>query len=63
MASGHGNTVAAWVGVSIMLLAFIVGSVGILIDDWTVFGASVGLFFVGPIVGLVLQKLGFGQAR
>ena len=63
MASGHGNTVAAWVGVSIMMLAFVLGSIGILVNDWTMFWVSVGLFLVGPFVGLVLQKLGFGQVR
>ena len=63
MASGHGNTVAAWVGVSIMMLAFVLGSIGILVNDWTMFWVSVGLFFVRPFVRFVLQKLGFGQAR
>lgn len=62
MASGHGNTVAAWVGVSIMMAGFILGSVAILVDRWPLFWVSVALLGVGPLIGFLLQKLGFGQA-
>jgi hypothetical protein len=63
MSAKHGNTVAAWVGVAIMMTAFVVGAIGLLIGSSTTFWASVGIFFVGPFAGSVLQKLGYGQAR
>lgn len=63
MSARHGNTVAAWVGVAIMLAAFVIGAVGLLIGSASVFWASIIVFLVGPVAGFVLQKLGFGQAR
>ena len=61
MAANHGNTVAAWTAVAIIMAAFLVGAVGILIGNWPVFWAAVVLAAVGGITGKVLQLMGFGQ--
>ena len=60
-AEGHGNTVAAWVAVAIIMAAFIIGGLGVAVGNWTVFWGSVVLAAVGAVAGKVLQLLGFGQ--
>ncbi len=57
---GHGNSPAAWVAVTIMLIAFALGTVFFWFDLPMLVWASAGLFVVGAIVGLVLAKLGYG---
>ena len=57
---GHGSSPAAWVAVTIMLVAFTIGTFAFWFDlPWLVW-ASAGLLVVGLIVGLVLSKMGFG---
>lgn len=62
---GHGNSPAAWVAVTIMLIAFVIGTLAFWFSangaelQWLVW-ASVGLLVVGAIVGAVLAKLGYG---
>jgi hypothetical protein len=56
----HGNTPAAWTGVLIILVGFVVGGIGLVIDNWWVFWAGVIIGVVGPIVGKIMQKLGLG---
>ncbi len=52
----HGNTPAAWTGVLIILVGFVVGGIGLVIDNWPMFWVGV----VGPVVGKVMQKMGLG---
>ena len=63
MSASHGNTVAAWVAVAIIMAAFIVGAAGILMANWMIFWGSVVLAAVGGIAGKVLQMMGFGQSH
>jgi Family of unknown function (DUF6704) len=56
----HGNTPAAWTGVVIILVGFLVGGIGLVIHNWTVFWIGVVIAVVGPIVGKVLQMVGMG---
>ena len=62
MTAHHGNTVAAWTAVAVIMTAFVIGAVGILIGNWVVFWASVVLALVGGVLGKVLQLMGFGQS-
>ena len=57
---GHGNSPAAWVAVTIMLVAFAAGTVAFWLDLPVFVWASAGLFVLGAIVGVVLSKLGYG---
>ena len=57
----HGNTVAAWTAVAIITIAFIVGTLAIVLGNWPMFWVGVGLVVVGAIVGKVLSMLGFGK--
>jgi len=57
---GHGHSPAAWTAVTIMLIAFVIGTVAFFLElDWLVW-ASAGLLVVGIIVGWVLARVGYG---
>ena len=57
---GHGHSPAAWTAVTIMLIAFAIGTVAFVLDvQWLVW-ASAGLLVVGAIVGWALAKAGYG---
>lgn len=57
---GHGNSVASWTAVVIMLIAFVIGTVAFFLDEqWLVWGAA-GLFVLGLVIGWILAKLGYG---
>lgn len=56
----HGQTPAAWTAVVIIIAAFIVGTVALIINQWWLFWAAVGLVVVGGIVGKVMQMMGLG---
>lgn len=56
----HGNTPAAWTGVTIILIGFVVGGIGMVIDVWALFWVGVALVPIGAIVGKIMQKMGMG---
>ena len=56
----HGRTLAAWTGSVIALIAFIVGGIAVVIPNWPLFWASVGLLAIALIVTVVLQRMGYG---
>jgi len=60
MADNHGNTPAAWTGVTVAMLGFLVGGVGLMLDP-----VSMTLFWVGCALGVgslvvfaVMAKMG-----
>ncbi|GAA3645625.1 HGxxPAAW family protein [Microbacterium marinilacus] len=57
---GHGHSPAAWTTVIIMLVAISVGTVALFVDSWPVFWVAVGILVLGPIVGWVMSKAGYG---
>jgi hypothetical protein len=57
----HGNTPAAWTGVTVILAGFVVGGIGLVAWNWLTFWIGVGLCVVGPIVGKIMQKMGLGD--
>jgi len=60
MSAGHGSTPAAWTGVAIVLLGFVVGGLGLVLENMPMFFAGVALGPVGAIVGYVMAKMGMG---
>ena len=59
----HGNTPAAWTAVTIIMVAFVVGAIGVLTANWLLFWiGGVGLVVVGVVVGKVMQMMGMGTA-
>ena len=64
MADNHGNTPAAWTGVTVAMLGFIVGGVGLMLDP-----VSMTLFWVGCALGVgalvvfaVMAKMGLNSS-
>ncbi|WP_157156106.1 MULTISPECIES: DUF6704 family protein [unclassified Diaminobutyricimonas] len=57
---GHGNSPAAWTAVTIMLIAFVIGTIAFFMEiSWLVW-ASGALVIVGLITGWALSKAGYG---
>ena len=57
----HGNTPAAWTAVVIMMVAFLIGTIGVVIAKPVVFWIGVALIAVGAIVGKVMAMMGLGK--
>ena len=64
MSTSHGNTPAAWTASLIIMLAFLIGTIGVVMANWYVFWiGGVGLGIVGIIAGWVMSMMGMGNAR
>jgi hypothetical protein len=59
----HGSTPAAWTAVAIITIAFIVGTLGIMMANWTMFWIGVALVVVGAVTGKVLGMMGMGKKK
>lgn len=57
---GHGNSVAAWTTVVIILVATTLGTLFFFLDEPTLVWASAGLAVVGVVVGYILKTMGYG---
>lgn len=57
---GHGHSPAAWIAVTIMLVAFTIGTAAYFFEVTWLVWASAGLLVVGAIVGWALSKAGYG---
>lgn len=60
MPAHHGSSPAAWTAVILALVAFLVGSAGLIMANWLVFWLGVGLLVASVIVGKVLSHMGLG---
>lgn len=57
----HGNTPAAWTGVTIMLIGWVVGAIGLMTDGaGLLFWIGVALQPIGLIAGGIMAKIGMG---
>lgn len=56
----HGNSVAAWVGVTILLVAFAIMAFAVAVPNVPLFIGGAVLIVVGVIVGKVLSSMGYG---
>ena len=57
----HGQTPAAWTAVIIMTLSFVVGGLGLVLQNFLVFWIGVAMFFLGIVVGKVMAMAGLGK--
>lgn len=57
---GHGNSPAAWIAVVISLIGVAGGTLAFWFDQALLVWVSAGVVVLGPIVGAVLAKLGYG---
>lgn len=64
MSNSHGNTPAAWTAVSVAMLGFVVGAIGLLLSpvSMTVFWVGVALGVASLVVFAVMAKLGFHES-
>lgn len=60
MSDNHGNTPAAWSAVTIGLVGFAVGGLGLVIGSMLMFWIGVALAPIALIVGGIMTKVGFG---
>jgi hypothetical protein len=59
---GHGSSPAAWAAVVIMLVACSTGTLFFWLDQPALVWASAGLLAIGPIVGWLVARAGYGVA-
>jgi multisubunit Na+/H+ antiporter MnhG subunit len=57
---GHGNSPAAWATVTIILVAFSIGTVFFFLEMAEVVIASAVLALLGPVVGFFMKRAGYG---
>ena len=57
---GHGNTLASWTTVTVLMVASAIGTVFFFLDMPIVVWAAVALAVVGLLIGYLLRKRGFG---
>jgi hypothetical protein len=63
MSDGHddyGSSPAAWTTVTIIILAFVAGVLGLILGNWVMFGIACAAVPLGAIVGKIMVKLGYG---
>jgi len=56
----HGRTQAAWVGSMLAMVAFLVGGIAVMAQNWVLFGVAVVLIVGALVATKVLQALGRG---
>ncbi|WP_298802923.1 HGxxPAAW family protein [uncultured Pseudokineococcus sp.] len=56
----HGHSLAAWVGVGIVMLGSLVGCLAVVFTVWWLLAVGFVVMAVGPVVGIVLAKMGYG---
>lgn len=57
----HGSTPAAWTTVVLITIAFILGTLAVVIANWPLFWGSAALVVIAAIVGKVMAKAGLGK--
>jgi hypothetical protein len=62
MASNHGNTPAAWTAVTIALVGFLVGGIGLIAGSMLIFWIGVAMAPVAIVVGVVMSRMGYGAS-
>ena len=60
MTAHHGNTPAAWTGVSIVFLGFVIGGLGLVLENMLLFWVGVACAPLGALVGYVMGRMGLG---
>lgn len=57
---GHGDSVAAWTAVIIIMVAFAAGTLAFWFDEPLLVWASAALAVAGWVVGFILKRAGYG---
>mgnify|MGYP001323211997 CR=1 FL=1 len=59
----HGHSLAAWTGVGILLVAFLLGSVAVAMSSKPLAIVAAVIGVIGVIAGIVLKKAGHGVEK
>ena len=64
MSDNHGNTPAAWTFVTVAMLGFVVGAVGLMLQpiNMTIFWIGIALTLASLVVFAVMAKLGYHES-
>jgi hypothetical protein len=57
----HGSTPAAWTAVIIIMLGFVAGTLGLVLDNMPMLWVGVALVPIGAVVGKVMSMMGMGK--
>lgn len=57
---GHGHSVASWTTVTIVMVAFVIGTLFFWLDVAAMVWASAALAVVGVVLGYALKQAGYG---
>jgi multisubunit Na+/H+ antiporter MnhG subunit len=61
--SNHGNTIAAWTAVGVIMIGAFISSLAVVFATVTMFVIGIVVCVLGVIVGKVLSKAGYGAKR
>lgn len=64
--SGHddyGSSPAMWTTVTIVILAFVVGVLGLILGSWVTFGVAIAMLPLSLIVGKVMSSIGYSAHK
>ena len=56
----HGRTAAAWAGSMLAMVAFILGGIAVMMQNWVLFGVAVVILLAAAVATKVLQVRGHG---
>lgn len=56
----HGRTAAAWAGSMLAMVAFIIGGIAVMMQNWVMFGVAVVILIAAAVATKVLQVRGHG---
>jgi hypothetical protein len=64
MSANHGNTPAAWTGVLLGMVGFVVGAIGLMLDpiSYPIFWVGVGIVVLGGVAWVVMDRMGLGDS-
>jgi hypothetical protein len=57
----HGNTVAAWTCVGLLMLASFTMALAVVLTSWTVFAVGAAIAVIGLVAGKLLSLAGYGS--
>ncbi len=57
----HGSTPAAWTTVILVMIAFLLGTLAVVMGNWVLFWVSAALVVVAGIIGVIMKKAGLGK--
>lgn len=64
-ANNHGNTPAAWTGVSLAMIGFVVAGIALMLSPWSpvLFWVGIAFWPIAIITWQVMERAGLGAER